>query len=388
VTILNRQLQRFVIWRRDPLRFEDDVFMPADTDTDTDTSARAAPTTEHRRRITLGFHTRIPFPTGREAEGLKEGIELFRVAEQLGFDTGWVYQRHFDNYLASPLVFHAAVAQHTERIGLGTAIIGIRYEDPVLLAEAAGTADLLTGGRLQLGLGTGQGGYDAIFGQEPNDGRDQSQTRLATFLRAIRGEVLDTIDDSDAPIALGTRLTARPLSATLPERVWFGAGSVSSSERVGRQGLRLLTSTILTGEVDDYNAEQLRSIEAYREVHAGPFTPQVSVSRSFLPATTPELARLYAAYDEERRTLGPGAARPVGALTPASSGAGRFSVSPVIHGDPSHVVDTLLADVAVNQADNLIAFLPPSFGLAENIKLLEDIAVTVAGQIGWEPATA
>src|ERR1700712_3398326 len=93
------------------------------------------------RPLTLGFHTRIPFPTGREAEGLREGIELFRIAEQLGFDTGWGYQRHFDNYLASPLVFHAAVAQHTERIGLGTAIIGIRYEDPVLLAEAAGTAD-------------------------------------------------------------------------------------------------------------------------------------------------------------------------------------------------------------------------------------------------------
>ncbi|UFS59134.1 LLM class flavin-dependent oxidoreductase [Subtercola endophyticus] len=342
--------------------------------------------TSARRPFTLGFHTRIPFTPGRQAEGLREGIELFRIAEQLGFDSGWVYQRHFDNYLASPLVFHAAVAQHTERIGLGTAIIGIRYEDPVLLAEAAGTADLLTGGRLQLGLGTGQGGYGRLFGQQPNDGREQSQARLATFLRGIRGEVLDTIDDVDAPIAFGTELTAGPVSPGLPERVWFGGGSVESAERVGRQGLRLLLSTILTGTIDDYNAEQLRAIEVYRRVHTGPFEPQVSVSRSFLPAASAEQARAYAAYDEERRTLGPGAARPAGALTPASSGAGRFSVSPVIHGDPSFVVDTLLADQAVQQADNLIAFLPPSFGLAENIALLEAIVEKVGPQIGWAPA--
>ena len=98
------------------------------------------------RQLKLGFHTRISFPTGRAAESLRDGIELFRAGERLGYDRGWVYQRHFDNYLASPLVFLPVVAQHTERIGLGTAIIGIRYEEPLLLAEAAGTADLLTGG--------------------------------------------------------------------------------------------------------------------------------------------------------------------------------------------------------------------------------------------------
>ncbi|CUU59543.1 Luciferase-like monooxygenase [Parafrankia irregularis] len=133
----------------------------------------------------LGFNARISFPTGGAAQALRDGVELFRVAEQLGYDTGWVYQRHFDNYLASPLVFHAAVAQHTDRIGLGTAIIGVRYEDPILLAEAAATADLLSSGRLQLGLGTGQGGFDSVFGQEPNDGREQSQTRLADDLIAF-----------------------------------------------------------------------------------------------------------------------------------------------------------------------------------------------------------
>ncbi|WP_157904358.1 LLM class flavin-dependent oxidoreductase [Parafrankia soli] len=250
------------------------------------------------RRLRLGFNSRIAFPAGHAAEGLRDGIELFRVAEQLGYDTGWVYQRHFDNYLASPLVFHAAVAQHTERIGLGTAIIGARYEDPVLLAEAAGTADLLSGGRLQLGLGTGQGGYDHIFGQEPNDGRDQSQARLATFLRGIRGEKLGEVTDPAGLVAAGTGLFVRPTSPTLPDRVWYGGGSVASAERVGRQGLRLLLSTILHGQIDDYGAELARAVEAYRAAYTGTSPSRVAIARSVLPATSPELARGYAAYDD------------------------------------------------------------------------------------------
>lgn len=123
-------------------------------------SATATTTTTAARvnkpeRLKLGFHTRVSFPKGRAAESLRDGIRLFQFGEQLGYNRGWVYQRHFDNYLASPLVFLPVVAQHTSRIGLGTAIIGMRYEDPILMAEAASTADLLTDGRLKLGLSTG-----------------------------------------------------------------------------------------------------------------------------------------------------------------------------------------------------------------------------------------
>lgn len=353
-----------------------------------DTAATATAAGE-ARRLRLGFNSRIAFPAGHAAEGLRDGIELFRVAEQLGYDTGWVYQRHFDNYLASPLVFHAAVAQHTERIGLGTAIIGARYEDPVLLAEAAGTADLLSGGRLQLGLGTGQGGYDHIFGQEPNDGRDQSQARLATFLRGIRGEKLGEVTDPAGLVAAGTGLFVRPTSPTLPDRVWYGGGSVASAERVGRQGLRLLLSTILHGQIDDYGAELARAVAAYRAAYTGtsPSPSRVAIARSVLPATSPELARVYAAYDEERRTHGPAASRPEGALTPVAAPPARFTMSPVHHGASSAVVDQLLADPSLAVSDELIAFLPPAFGLRDNLRLLEDIAETVAPHLGWTPAT-
>lgn len=339
-------------------------------------------------RLKLGFHTRISFPSGRAAESLRDGIELFQAGERLGYDMGWVYQRHFDNYLAAPLVFLPVVAQHTERIGLGTAIIGMRYEDPILLAEAAGTADLLADGRLQLGLGTGMGGFDITFGQPPNDGRDQSQERLATFLRGIRGEQVGAVNEPAGQLTPGLELVVRPTSPTLAERVWFGAGSVGSAHRIGAQGLRLMTSTILTGRFDDYAAEQARLIAAYRASYAGAAQPRVAVSRSILPATSPELAGRYAAYDEERRSQGPAASRPAGALAPAAAGTANFTMSQSIHGDPSAVAEELLADPAVAAADELIAFLPPAFGLPENLRLLRDIAEIVGPRLGWEPADA
>jgi alkanesulfonate monooxygenase SsuD/methylene tetrahydromethanopterin reductase-like flavin-dependent oxidoreductase (luciferase family) len=317
--------------------------------------------------LRIGFHTRVPFETGRAPAGLRDGIALFRAAEDLGFDRGWVYQRHFDNYLAAPLVFLPVVAQHTTRIGLGTAIIGIRYEDPILLAEAASTADHLSGGRLELGLGTGLGGFDRAFGQEPNDGRTQSLARLDAFLRVLRGETVGVATDGD-------HLTVRGASPDLLERTWYGAGSVSSAARVAQHGINLMLSTILTGDIADYEAEQRAAIEVFRGRHPDTQRARVSVSRSILPAVSPERARRYAAYDADRRRNGPAASRPRGAVAPTAAPMGAYTMSPVIHGDPAAVVDTLLADPAVADADELIAFLPPEFGLAESTRVLDDIA--------------
>jgi alkanesulfonate monooxygenase SsuD/methylene tetrahydromethanopterin reductase-like flavin-dependent oxidoreductase (luciferase family) len=336
----------------------------------------------------LGFHTRISFPTGAAAAGLRDGIELFRAAERLGYDMGWVYQRHFDNYMAAPLVYLPVVAQHTERIGLGTAIIGMRYESPILMSEQAATADLLTGGRLHLGLGTGMGGFDAVFGQGPVDRHDQARATTTRFLQGIRGEVVGVTQDAGS-LPDGVELTVSPHSPTLPGRVSYGAGSISSAEWVAAQGLGLMTSTILTGSFENYGAQQARLIEAYRAAHVGPDAPRTSVSRSLLPATTPEQARRYAAYDRERQTLGPGASRPAGALPQVSEGPiPGMTVSRSLHGDPQAIVAALADDPAIALADDLIAFLPPAFGLEENLQLIEDIVETVAIPLGWEPAVA
>jgi alkanesulfonate monooxygenase SsuD/methylene tetrahydromethanopterin reductase-like flavin-dependent oxidoreductase (luciferase family) len=345
----------------------------------------------------LGFNTRVSFPTGEAARGLREGIELFKAAEGLGYQSGWAYQRHFDNYLSSPLPFFAAAGQHTSRITLGSAVIPARYQEPILLAEAAGTADLLTGGRLQLALSSGNNIWDRVFGGVETDARTEGQRRLALFLAGVAGDTIHTVTEQTSPISppIGTELKVTPHSPGLRDRIWYGSGSIASAVKAAQQGLRLITGTILhdvPGE-ESFPDHQARLIAAYRDAwtttHATP-APPVAVAASILPGTTRQLRETYAAYDEQRRTQGPAASRPKGALESTLSGnlPPGFVMSPVYHGEPDVVLEAVLADPGLAVADEVVLFLPPAFGLAENIRLLVDLANTVAPAIGWTPATA
>ncbi len=350
---------------------------------------------ERRPLRRLGFNTRVSFPTGGEVQGLRDGIQLFRQAEELGYQSGWAYQRHFDHYLSSPLPFFAAAGQHTSRITLGSAVIPARYQEPVLLAEAAANADLLIGGRLQLAFSSGTDAWDDVFGAVGTDARTEGQRRLARFLAGVSGEVLHTVTRSRGPAGppVGTQLRVTPHSPGLRDRIWYGSGSVGSAATAARQGLRLITGTILhdvpAGE--SFPAHQARVIAAYRQewmrAHGRP-APPVAVAASLLPATTSALADPYAAYDLERRTSGPAASRPEGALNPTLSAQlpPGMAMSPVYHGHPDAVLAQVLADPGLSAADELVLFLPPAFALAENVRLLADLAETVAPTLGWAPA--
>ena len=107
-----------------------------------------------------------------------------------------------------------------------------------------------------------------------------------------------------------------------------------------------------------------------------------------LPATTAELAGKYAAYDLQRRTEGPSASKPQGALTltTAPAALSGMLVSPVFHGDPDEVAAAIAADPGIAAADELVLFLPPAFGLEENVRVLADMAATVGPALGWAPA--
>ena len=343
----------------------------------------------------LGFNTRVSFPTGQAARGLREGIELFQAAERLGLQSGWAYQRHFDNYLSSPMPFFAAAGQHTTRITLGSAVIPARYQEPILLAEAAGTADLLTGGRLQLAFSSGSDTWDAVFGAVGTDARTEGQRRLARFLSAVAGETIHTVAEVKGvggPPA-GTELKVTPHSPGLRDRIWYGSGSIASAVTAARQGLRLITGTILHDVPAgvSFPEHQARLIGAYRDAWLGAHgtvAPPVSVAASILPGPTSALRDTYAAYDLDRRTNGPASSRPRGALTQtltADLPAG-IVMSPVHHGDPATVTAAVLADPGLATADELVLFLPPAFGLAENVRLLTDLTATVAPALGWTPS--
>lgn len=345
-----------------------------------------------RPKQRLGFNTRVSFnDDAGPAQGLRDGIELFKAAEQLGYQSGWAYQRHFDHYLSSPLPFFAAAGQHTQHITLGSAVIPMRYQDPILLAEAAGTTDLLIGGRLELAISTGtNAAFDAVFGPVDTDARTEAKRRQARFLAAISGEVLHTVAGPGQGAPEGAALRVTPHSPTLRSRIRQGSASLGSAVQAAELGIGLISGTVQHdhAEGETFGEYQARCIQAYRTTWRktwGTEPPSVAVAASILVGTTTELREKYAAYDLERRTQGIAASRPKGALAPANQPAGA-QISPVFHGSPDEVLETVLNDPGLAIADEVVLFLPPAFGLAENVRLLADLAETVAPHLGWSPA--
>jgi alkanesulfonate monooxygenase SsuD/methylene tetrahydromethanopterin reductase-like flavin-dependent oxidoreductase (luciferase family) len=114
----------------------------------------------------------------------------------------------------------------------------------------------------------------------------------------------------------------------------------------------------------------------------------VIVAASVLVGNTADLREKYAAYDLERRTLGIAASRPKGALQPTErvNQPPGTQISPVFHGDPDQVLEGIYNDPGLSAADEVILFLPPAFGLQENIRLLGDFTDTVAPSLGWSPS--
>lgn len=358
-------------------------------------SAPALPEGAFRPKRRLGFNTRVSFNAEDGPErGLRDGIALYQAAERLGYQSGWAYQRHFDNYLSSPLPFFAAVGQHTTRITLGSAVIPMRYQDPILLAEAAGTTDLLIGGRLELAISTGQHAtFDAVFGAVEGDARSEAKRRQARFLAAVRGEVLHRVDGPGQGAPEGAALRVTPHNPTLARRIRQGVSSVGSAIQAAELGIGLITGTVQHGQEpgESFSHHQARIIAAYRDTWRrlrGTEVPPVAVAASILPGTTAELRDIYAAYDAQRRSEGIAASRPSGALEPtARTNAPEGSqISPVFHGTPDQVAEAVLHDPGLAAADELVLFLPPAFGLAQNQRLLSDLAATVAPALGWAPA--
>src|SRR6195952_2957932 len=132
--------------------------------------------------------------TRSAADALLQTIELAQAAEDLGVDGAFVRVHHFARQLASPYPLLAAIAARTSRIEIGTGVIDMRYENPLYAAEEAAATDLISGGRLQLGVSRGSPetalkGSEA-FGFVPPEGMDDADLARAhtdLFMAAIQG---------------------------------------------------------------------------------------------------------------------------------------------------------------------------------------------------------
>jgi len=237
------------------------------------------------------------------ADVLTQSIELAEAAEELGADGAYFRVHHFARQLASPFPLLAAVGARTKTIEIGTGVIDMRYENPFYMVEDAGSADLISGGRLQLGISRGSpeqviDGW-RHFGYAPKEGetdQDLARDHALTFLELLDGKGFAT--PSPRPMFPNPPGKPRlePHSEGLRDRIWWGAASDATAVWAGTLGMNLQSSTLKWDESGEpLHVQQATQIRKFREAwkEAGhKREPRASVSRSIF-AITNDLDRMY-----------------------------------------------------------------------------------------------
>ncbi len=331
--------------------------------------------------LSFGHWSDAPGSQTRSAsDALLQSIELAVAAEEVGADGAYFRVHHFARQLGSPFPLLAAIGARTSRIEIGTAVIDMRYENPLYMAEDAGAADLIAGGRLQLGISRGSpeqviDGF-RYFGHEPPEGDHAAMARehASAFLRVITG--VGFAEPNPRPMFPNPPglLRIEPHSPGLRDRIWWGAGTRATAEWTGQQGLNLMSSTLLTEDTGvPFHQLQAEQIQRFRDAwqaagHAR--EPRVSVSRSIFPLVD-DRDRAYFGY-ESRST------DQVGYL---DGGAARFGKT--YAAEPDRLVEDLAKDEAIAAADTLLLTVPSQLGVDYNAHILDSIVRYVAPGLGW-----
>lgn len=328
--------------------------------------------------LSFGFWNESPGSQVRTAqEALTQSLDLAIAAEDIGISGAYFRVHHFAEQQASPFVLMSAIAARTTTLEFGTGVVDMRYETPLYLAEQAAQLDLLSGGRLQLGISRGspetvQAGY-RHFGHIPTDSTDADMARAHTdlFLRAIQDEPI--AEPNRQMVRADGPLPITPQSPTLRQRVWWGAGTLATAEWAAEQGMQLMSSTLLLEDrgipFDHLQREQIDAFRAGWAEAEWSWTPQVSVSRSIVPLVD-DISRAY--FGRDRRG-GEG----VGMLDGVSA---RFGPSFV--GEPDELVERLAHDVALDAADMVLITVPNLLGVDFNARLLEGV-YHIGKELGW-----
>src|SRR4030095_16915870 len=265
--------------------------------------------------LSFGHWTPSPYSDARTASNaLLQSIELAVAAEKLGLDGAYFRVHHFARQLGSPFPLLAAVGARTKKIEIGTAVIDMRYENPMYMAEDAGAADLIAGGRLQLGISrrSPEAGISGsrYCGSAPAEGmNDAERARRHTevFLEVLKGEGFAR--PSPRPMFPNPPglLRLGPHSAGLRDRIWWGSASNATAKWAARHGMNLQSSTLKEDESGEpFHIQQARQIRIYRKacLRAGDTRePRVSVSRSIFALMT-DRDRMYFGQDESSDQIG------------------------------------------------------------------------------------
>jgi alkanesulfonate monooxygenase SsuD/methylene tetrahydromethanopterin reductase-like flavin-dependent oxidoreductase (luciferase family) len=332
--------------------------------------------------LSFGHWTPSPHSKTQSAsDALLQSIDLAVAAEELGADGAFFRVHHFAHQLASPFPLLAAVGARTSTIEIGTGVIDMRYENPLYMAEDAGAADLIAGGRLQLGISRGSpeqviDGY-RYFGHTPADGSDHAamaREHARVFLEVIEGRGFAQPNPRPMFPNPPGLLRIEPHSPGLRNRIWWGAGTRATAEWTAEQGMNLMSSTLLTEDTGvPFHELQAEQIERFRDAWKAAGhdrEPRVSVSRSIFPIVD-DTDRAY--FGRETRSQDQ-----VGFL---EGGAARFGKT--YAGEPDQLVEELADDQAIAAADTLLLTVPNQLGVDYNAHLLDSLLRYVAPELDW-----
>jgi alkanesulfonate monooxygenase SsuD/methylene tetrahydromethanopterin reductase-like flavin-dependent oxidoreductase (luciferase family) len=333
--------------------------------------------------LSFGHWSDAPGSQVRSAsDSLLQSIELAVAAEEIGADGAYFRVHHFAQQLGSPFPLLAAAGARTKRIEIGTAVIDMRYENPLYMAEDAGAADLIAGGRLQLGISRGSpeqviDGW-RYFGYRPGEDKtdaDMARDHAEVFLEVLKGEGFAQPNPRPMFHNPPGLLRVEPHSPGLRDRIWWGAASQATAVWTAAQGMNLQSSTLITNESEDpFHVQQAKQIQAYRDAwkeagHAR--EPRVSVSRSIF-ALTDERDRMYfGARNQDEDQVGF-----IDAETQAIFGRTYAA-------EPDKLIEQLKEDEAIAAADTLLLTVPNQLGVEYNAHAIESILTHVAPALGW-----
>ena len=332
--------------------------------------------------LSFGHWTPSPQSQTRSAsDALLQSIDLAVATEELGADGAYFRVHHFARQLGSPFPLLAAIGAKTSRIEIGTAVIDMRYENPLYMAEDAGAADLIAGGRLQLGISRGSpeqviDGW-RYFGHVPQEGEsdaDMARQHTDVFLDVLRGKGFALPNPRPMFPNPPGLLRVEPHSEGLRDRIWWGAATNATAEWAAKLGMNLQSSTLKFDESGKpFHLQQADQIRAFREAwKAAGHTrePRVSVSRSIF-ALVDDRDRAYFGGNESEDHFG--------YIEPEKLAVfGRSYAA-----EPDVLIEQLKGDEAIAEADTLLLTVPNQLGVDDNAHVIEAILTHVAPALGW-----
>ncbi|MEO8757179.1 MAG: LLM class flavin-dependent oxidoreductase [Devosia sp.] len=332
--------------------------------------------------LSFGHWNPSPHSGTRSAsDALLQSIDLAVAAEEAGADGAYFRVHHFAQQLGSPFPLLAAVGARTKRIEIGTAVIDMRYENPLYMAEDAGAADLISGGRLQLGISRGSpeqviDGYKH-FGYVPAEGQtdaDMARGHAEVFLEMLEGKGFAQPNPRPMFPNPPGLLRLEPYSEGLRDRIWWGAASTPTAQWTGKMGMNLQSSTLVFDETGKpFHVQQAEQIRAYKAAwtEAGHTrTPRVSVSRSIFPLIN-DMDRAYFGRDSSEDHFG--------YIEPTKRAAFGRSYA----GEPDTLIEQLRIDEGIAEADTLLLTVPNQLGVAYNAHVIESVLTHLAPALGW-----